>query len=97
MPPKLSAAIAMTILLGACVPDDNDSSGATPPPRLEDDTCGANAYQPLIGQSAPVISVPANTPWRKYTTGDPVTMDYNMKRLNFEHDKTGKLVRVSCG
>ena len=29
--------------------------------------------------------------------GDPVTMDFNAARLNFEHDRTGRLVRVSCG
>nr|WP_246185030.1 I78 family peptidase inhibitor [Paracoccus aestuariivivens] len=85
------------MLLAACVPDPSESDQVAPPPRLADDTCGANNYVPLIGQTAPVISVPANAAYRKYTTGDPVTMDYNSKRLNFEHDKSGKLVRVSCG
>ena len=30
-------------------------------------------------------------------TGDPVTMDFAPKRLNFEYDRSGKLIRVTCG
>ena len=37
------------------------------------------------------------TPYRTYRTGDPVTMDFAPKRLNFEYDRSGKLIRVSCG
>ncbi|MTH59849.1 hypothetical protein GL300_11590 [Paracoccus litorisediminis] len=96
MQPAIRAVIVLPLLLAACVPESKETEAA-PPPRLEDDSCGANNFVQLIGQTAPVITVPANTPFRKFTTGDPLTMDYNMKRLNFEHDKTGKLVRVSCG
>ncbi|MDS9468284.1 I78 family peptidase inhibitor [Paracoccus sp. MBLB3053] len=89
--------LLLPLLAAACVPDAPDPDPVEPPPRLADDTCGANTYLPLIGQTSPNITVPANTPYRTYRTGDPVTMDYNMKRLNFEHDKSGRLVRVSCG
>lgn len=84
-------------LLASCVPEapeTDDRSSAIP---VADDTCGANRYQALIGQTAPTITVPPNTAYRSYRTGDPVTMDFNMKRLNFEHDTSGRLVRVSCG
>ena len=33
----------------------------------------------------------------RYRTGDPVTMDFAPKRLNFEYDRSGKLIRVTCG
>ncbi|MDT1061332.1 I78 family peptidase inhibitor [Paracoccus sp. CPCC 101403] len=84
-------------LLASCVPEASDTEPVAPAGPIADDTCGANNFQALIGQTAPTITVPANTAYRSYRTGDPVTMDFNMKRLNFEHDKSGKLVRVSCG
>lgn len=80
-------------LLAACVPE-------APPPEAmapSDDSCGASRYLALVGQSGATISIPADQAYRSYKTGDPVTMDFNPNRLNFEHDKTGKLVRVSCG
>lgn len=84
--------------LGACMPETSaPDTVVVVTPGIATDTCGASRYQTLIGQSGPVISVPAHAAYRSYKTGDPVTMDFNPTRLNFEHDKTGKLVRVSCG
>ncbi|HWL56706.1 MAG TPA: I78 family peptidase inhibitor [Paracoccus sp. (in: a-proteobacteria)] len=95
---KFALPVAMLLpLLIACVPEAQEVDIPAPSTPLADDTCGANRFQDLIGQTAPTITVPANAPYRSYRTGDPVTMDFNMKRLNFEHDKSGKLVRVSCG
>ncbi|SMO50038.1 I78 family peptidase inhibitor [Paracoccus laeviglucosivorans] len=88
--------VMLPLLASACVPEAPATDPIEPPP-VANDTCGANAYLPLIGQQTPNISVPANKAYRSYKTGDPVTMDFNANRLNFEHDKTGKLVRVSCG
>lgn len=96
MKPILPVVMLVPMLAAGCVPER-----AVPepeiPPALADDSCGASRYLPLIGQSGVTISVPANAAYRSYKTGDPVTMDFNPNRLNFEHDKTGKLVRVSCG
>lgn len=61
------------------------------------DCCGAAAYAELVGQTNPSIRVAEGTPYRTYRTGDPVTEDFSLKRLNFEYDRAGKLVRVSCG
>ncbi|MFC3568997.1 I78 family peptidase inhibitor [Paracoccus sp. TOH] len=96
MKPILPVVMLAPLLAAACVPESTAPEPAAPP-AIADDSCGASRYLPLIGQTGPTISVPANTPYRSYKTGDPVTMDYNPARLNFEHDKTGKLVRVSCG
>ena len=97
MKPMLSAAIFVPLLAAACVPESPTPDAVAEPPPVANDTCGANGYLPLIGQTTPNISVPANKAYRSYRTGDPVTMDFNPERLNFEHAKTGKLVRVSCG
>ena len=67
---------------------------ATPPAG---DTCNAAAYQSFVGQRSPAITVPAGTVIRHYRTGDPVTMDLNAARINFEYDRSGRLVSVTCG
>ena len=96
MKPILPVVVLAPFLAVACVPEAPEGDATLPPP-VADDSCGANRYLPLIGQSGPTISVPADVAWRSYRSGDPLTMDYNPQRLNFEHDKTGKLTRVSCG
>ena len=90
------------LLLAAC---DNASSQAsdatntesTPVESAADDSCGAARFAELVGQTNPVLTIPADTPYRTYRTGDPVTMDFAPKRLNFEYDRSGKLIRVTCG
>lgn len=66
-------------------------------PANKGDTCGAAKYSALIGQKSPVISVAAGTEFRHFRTGEPVTMDFSPERLNFEYDRRGKLVNVTCG
>ncbi|RCW88791.1 I78 family peptidase inhibitor [Paracoccus lutimaris] len=61
------------------------------------DSCGAAGYAGLVGQTNPTIRVAEGTPYRTYRTGDPVTSDFSLKRLNFEYDRSGKLLRVTCG
>lgn len=61
------------------------------------DSCGANRYADLVGQTNPSISVPEGTTYRAYGPGDPVTRDFRLDRINFEYDRGGKLLRVSCG
>lgn len=89
----LPVAILVPVLVAGCVPEAPPPEPAAP----ADDSCGAARYLPLVGQTGVTISIPADQAYRSYKTGDPVTMDFNPNRLNFEHDKTGKLVRVSCG
>ncbi|WBU65406.1 hypothetical protein [Paracoccus aerodenitrificans] len=61
------------------------------------DTCGAAAYQQFVDEVSPEITLPAGTVFRHYRTGDAVTADMNPTRLNFEYDRTGALVSVTCG
>lgn len=86
-------------LLSACVfavptPGPAPSAPAAP---AEGDACGAAAYQSLVGQQSPAITLPSGATYRSYRTGDPVTMDFNENRINFEYDRRGVLVKVSCG
>lgn len=90
------------LLLAACdnaaseTSDTSDTDNATSD-SAADDSCGAARFAELVGQKNPVLTIPADTPYRTYRTGDPVTMDFAPKRLNFEYDLSGKLIRVSCG
>ncbi|AXC50714.1 hypothetical protein DRW48_14410 [Paracoccus suum] len=67
------------------------------PGAAKEDTCGANAFQQYVGQKSPQITVPAGTAVRHFRTGDPLTRDLRLDRMNFEFDRAGKLVAVTCG
>ncbi|PZO67666.1 MAG: hypothetical protein DI498_01360 [Paracoccus denitrificans] len=70
---------------------------ATVVPGPPGDECHASQYQHFVGEKSPEITLPAGTNFRHYRKGDPLTMDLQQDRLNFEYDRTGKLVAVSCG
>ncbi|MFV0302296.1 MAG: I78 family peptidase inhibitor [Paracoccus sp. (in: a-proteobacteria)] len=92
--------LAAPLALAACTPPpETDVVVIEGPegPAAEGDTCGAADYQQYVGQQSPEITLPAGTLFRHYRSGDPVTMDMAPARVNFEYDRTGKLVKVSCG
>lgn len=94
----LCLALAAPLLLVAC--DENTEETATLAPDAEPsvtDSCGAERYMELVGQTNPSLSVPEGTLYRTYRTGDPVTQAFAPRRLNFEFDKENRLVRVKCG
>lgn len=96
---KLAATIALVaapFLLAACENDGTPVAVETVVPSTED-ACGATNYTSLIGQTSPQITLPAGTVHRSYRTGDPVTLDLQQSRVNFEYDRSGKLIKVSCG
>lgn len=92
--PLILAAVGGTTLLAACQPMPPSTTVVVTPPASE---CIADRFQQFVGQKSPAITFPAGTEVRHYRTGDPVTMDLNPSRLNFEYDRTGKLVKVTCG
>lgn len=90
--------VAAVLLAGCSV--ETESDVVIPEAEViasPDDPCGAAAYQQYVGEKSPAISLPAGTNFRHYRTGDPVTMDFSPTRINFEYDRTGTLVEVSCG
>ena len=92
--PLILAAVGGTTLLAACQPMPPSTTVVVTQPASE---CIADRFKQFVGQKSPAISVPAGTEVRHYRTGDPVTMDLNPSRLNFEYDRTGNLVKVFCG
>lgn len=90
---SLIAALGGTAVLAACAQPPS-TTVIVPTEPME---CIAADYQQYVGEKSPAISLPAGTEYRDYRTGDPVTADHNPMRLNFEYDRTGKLVSVTCG
>ncbi|MDO5606618.1 MAG: I78 family peptidase inhibitor [Paracoccus sp. (in: a-proteobacteria)] len=89
-----AAGLVMAPLMLAACSVDTGSDVVVPDAAA---VCLADNYQQYVGQRSPAISLPAGTDFRHYRTGDPVTMDFSPSRLNFEYDRSGTLVKVSCG
>lgn len=62
-----------------------------------EDTCGAAAFQQFVGQNSPQISIVTNAPVRHYRSSEAVIQNFDATRINFEYDRRGDLVKVSCG
>lgn len=92
--PVFIAAVGGTAALAACAPPPQTTTIIIPDTA---ETCIAADFQQYVGQRSPAITLPAGTVYRHYRTGDPVTADSNPARVNFEYDRTGRLVNVSCG
>lgn len=70
----------------------------TPPsPSADSDPCNAAAYGNLIGNNIAAASFPAGLDHRIVGPGTMVTMDHVPKRLNFNVDKDGKVLSITCG
>ncbi|MDO5659211.1 MAG: I78 family peptidase inhibitor [Paracoccus sp. (in: a-proteobacteria)] len=91
---SLAACLVAPVLLAACAPAPAPDLVVVTP---DGDACGASQYQSYVGQISPAIELPPGTVMRHYRSGDPVTMDYSAERINFEFDRAGRLVKVSCG
>lgn len=86
--------IASALILAACQAPVTEGVAEDP----AEDACGASELQHLVGQSASAaegLTVPG--PVRVFRTGQPVTLDYRVERLNIELDGRGRIVRVFCG
>lgn len=92
--PFIAASVCGVAALAACAPAPDTTIIVEPPVQT---ACIADQYQQYVGQKSPQISLPAGTEFRDYRTGDPVTADMNPTRLNFEYNRSGTLVSVTCG
>lgn len=91
------AALACAGLLSACVAVPPPAVVVVPDATLPGDACNSAAYQQYVGERSPAITLPAGTTVRHFRTGDPLTMDNDPQRINFEYNRSGTLVRVTCG
>ncbi len=94
---KLALALALAASALAVAP----AFAAVPPDPVpgKEDTCGAGAYQYLVGK--PKSEIPAKPPgaiWRVVSNKQMVTMDYIEARLDIVWDaETKRVVKVHCG
>ncbi len=89
-----TAFFALTACQSATKPDSTAAVSHDP----EADQCGASQYQNTLGQ--PLSSVEGkrfDVPVRAIPWNGAVTMDFNLRRLNFTADQSGKITRVYCG
>lgn len=85
--------LAPLVLLAACVEDQ--PVAPVPPPKAE--TCAAEKFSGLVGQSRGVLdkmTLPPGT--RVIGPRDPVTMDFRPDRMNFEIGETGRITKIGC-
>ncbi|NDV02806.1 I78 family peptidase inhibitor [Pseudoroseicyclus tamaricis] len=92
----LVAGLAVTLPLAAC------DMPAGPAPSGELTSCGADAYQALIGApradaEAALSGRVADGTARLIGPNTVVTMDYVDTRLNVELDSAGTITRIYCG
>lgn len=82
---------APLLMLAAC-------QTSTPEQTQNDDACGANRHQSLIGTPETDLNKSALGRNTRIIHPDSVmTMDYSAQRLNVYVDKEGKVSRVTCG
>ncbi len=81
------------------VPPAPPPAAVPPAPQPVADTCGAQAYQHLIGRPRTEAPVPVRPELQRVAcTTCPVTMDFNPERLNVFFDATTGLIKdVRCG
>lgn len=64
----------------------------------DDDMCGASQFQNYVGQPlSQVVNQRFGTEARAIAYDSVVSMDFNLRRLNFMANKQGTIVRVYCG
>lgn len=91
MSKPILAPLVLSLALAACMP-------VVVVPDESDDTCGASAFQNLVGQPRAVLDgIPFNTQVRIIPEGGVVTMDFSPGRLNFQLDGVERIQRVYCG
>ncbi|VVA49221.1 Peptidase inhibitor I78 family protein [Serratia ficaria] len=90
--------LMLTALLALSACGSSPEKGATAQATDADDTCGAAQYQSYVGK--PMSSLEGlriESQVRAIPYNSAVTMDFNLRRLNFLGDSDDKIIRVYCG
>lgn len=96
----LIAPALAAMALSGCVAQANPPETASP---AEVDACGASKVQKYLGFVASdelvgTIQRESGAELvRRYGTGDPVTKDYRLTRLNIEVGSNGRVAVLNCG
>nr|WP_154153705.1 MULTISPECIES: I78 family peptidase inhibitor [unclassified Pantoea] len=90
----VTALFALSACQSASKPDTSAAASHDP----ETDQCGASQYQNYVGQPLSTLdSKRFAVPVRAIPWNSAVTMDFNLRRVNFAADQSGKISRVYCG
>jgi hypothetical protein len=85
------------LALSACS-SSSDQGAANPTVDADSDTCGAAQYQNYVGKPMSSLEgVRIESQVRAIPYNSAVTMDFNLRRLNFLGDSEDKIIRVYCG
>ncbi|WNN45309.1 MULTISPECIES: I78 family peptidase inhibitor [Winslowiella] len=92
-----SLMLAAMFALTACNTTPKNDAGVQPVDP-ENDRCGASQYQSYVGKPLSSLDqVKFSVPVRAIPYNSAVTMDFNLNRLNFMADSSGKISSVYCG
>ena len=90
--------LMLTALLALSACSSSPDKGADPQTADADDTCGASQYQSYVGKPmASLEGLQIDGKVRAIPYNSAVTMDFNLRRLNFLGDSDDKIIRVYCG
>lgn len=92
------AILALGVMtLTACQSADKPEAAAVSG-EAQNDACGASQYQHYVGKPLSAVSnLRFDTPVRAIPWNSAVTMDFNLRRLNFLAEKSGNISKVYCG
>jgi len=92
------ALLALGVLALAACQSTSKTETAAAGADAESDTCGASQYQSYVGKPlSAVSSLRFDTPVRAIPWNSAVTMDFNLRRINFLADKSDTISKVYCG
>lgn len=104
---RLALPLLLVVLLAGCVlpiPVPEGTPGALEVVIDEGDSCGARDLRGFVGQDRSVVEGTtildaggAPVPLRILGPGDPVTEDFNPRRVNVRADASRRIVGVDCG
>ncbi|WP_294358794.1 I78 family peptidase inhibitor [uncultured Sphingomonas sp.] len=91
-----AALLIAAVTVTACAPKNAEVAASSA------ETCNAEAVQRFLGQPADTAQAESQRlsgarTVRRYATGDMLTMDYRVDRLNIEIDAGGRIVKLTCG
>lgn len=93
---KALLVFGIVLLAGCQSASHHDKAQTTYVP--DDDMCGASDYQQYIGKPlSSVNNLRFDNPVRAIAPDSVVTMDFNLRRLNFFADAQRNITKVYCG
>ena len=84
---RISAICIAALMVGGCATNSDESLAS----------CGADAFQPLVGQDLSEVADQFPDTARILEPNSLATTDYRVERLNVGVGADGRIIRLSCG